>query len=274
MTKNKNLILLLGLFIFVAAGLMLTSSQTPLPVSAQIVYATPTPNMDGKIIFVVPAGYNCTQVMLLTNVNIAEIIKLNNLDENCTIQEGQELLIGQISEPDLTQTAQPTPTQDPAQLTPTATPHPGAARICVVLFNDMDGNGMRTDFESYLYGGMVSVNDRVGKVSLTGTTVAGDPMTQAVTPLCFNEVPEDTYSVSIAIPDDFNPTTVTNYTITVKAGEIATIDFGAQERIAVNPFTGEQSSGGKRSPVLAILGGLILLAGLGLGFYMWRQRKI
>ena len=121
MTKNKNLILLLGLFIFVAAGLMLTSSQTPLPVSAQIVYATPTPNMDGKIIFVVPAGYNCTQVMLLTNVNIAEIIKLNNLDEGN--YSGRRNFLGQISV-QILPVMQPTPTQDPAHLTPLP-PHPG-----------------------------------------------------------------------------------------------------------------------------------------------------
>jgi len=155
-------------------------------------------------------------------------------------------------------------------ITPSPTPSPGTATICVVLFHDKDGNGMRTEGEDYLYGGEVSVSNPDGSVSLTGTTVAGNP--DEVQPRCFPELPQDSYNVSVAIPDGFNATTITNYALEVKAGEDATIDFGAQESAPSAGVIAPDSA--RRSPVLGIIGGLVLLAGLGLAFYMWRTRKI
>ena len=129
---------------------------------------------------------------------------------------------------------------------------------------------MRTEGEDYLYGGEVSVSNRGGSVSLTGTTVAGIP--DEIAPRCFPDLPQDTYNVTVAIPDGFNATTTTNYALEVKAGEDATIDFGAQESA---PSAGVvEPDSARRSPLLAIVGGVVLLAGLGLAFYLWRTRKI
>lgn len=258
-----TLVLLLALVGYVA-------SQPIRWVNAQATIPTPTANAEGKVIYVVQPGDFCATIAEKTGVDLAIIKSLNNLDEACSIYEKQELVLAQLDKP--TPTPLPAPTMVPVEVTPTATPGTGIARICVVLFNDMDGNGRRTDFEAYLYGGVAGVNDQIGQVSRTGNTVAGDPA-QGVTPLCFEDLPEGNYNVTMAIPEGFNPTTMMNFPLTVHAGETATIDFGAQESISM-PATAQQEAASGRSPVLGIIGGLILLAGLGLGFYMWRQRKI
>ncbi len=265
--KSKTLPVLL--LMLIALGLSL--SMWRLPASAQgTPYQTPTPNANGDIIFKVRPGDSCTSIFLLTNVSIETIKSLNGLDDACVLYEGQDIILGRVEPVVLTQTAMPTATIPPELITPSPTPSPGTATICVVLFHDKDGNGMRTIGEDYLYGGEVSVSNRDGSVSFTGTTVAGNP--DEVEPRCFADLPQDSYNVTVAIPDGFNATTATNYGLEVKAGEDATIDFGAQESA---PSAGVvEPDSARRSPVLAIVGGVVLLAGLGLGFYLWRTRKI
>ncbi len=266
-TMPKTLPVFLLLLIILGVSL----SVWRLPASAQgTPYQTPTPNANGDILFKVRPGDGCISISLLTNVPIETIKSLNGLDDACKLFEGQEIIIGKVEPVVLTQTAMPTPTIPPELITPSPTPSPGTATICVVLFHDVDGNGLRTEGEDYLYGGEVSVSNRSGSVSLTGTTVAGNP--EVVTPRCFADLPQDSYNVTVAIPDGFNPTTTTNYALEVKAGEDATIDFGAQESAPSAGVVKPDSA--RRSPVLAIVGGIILLAGLGLGFYMWRTHKI
>ena len=267
--KTKTKTLPLFLLILIVLGLSLSALR--LPASAQgTPYQTPTPNANGDIIFKVRPEDSCTSISLLTNVPIDTIKSLNSLDDTCSLMEGQDIVIGRVEPVVLTQTAMPTPTIPPQLITPTVTPSPGTATICVVLFHDMDGNGMRTEGEDYLYGGEVSVSNRSGSVSLTGTTVAGIP--DEIDPRCFPDLPQDTYNVTVAIPDGFNATTTTNYALEVKAGEDATIDFGAQESA---PSAGVvEPDSARRSPLLAIVGGVVLLAGLGLALYLWRTRKI
>lgn len=267
--KTKTKTLPLFLLILIVLGLSLSALR--LPASAQgTPYQTPTPNANGDIFFKVRPGDSCTSISLLTNVPIDTIKSLNGLDDTCSLMEGQDIVIGKVEPVVLTQTAMPTPTIPPQLITPTVTPSPGTATICVVLFHDMDGNGMRTEGEDYLYGGEVSVSNRSGSVSLTGTTVAGIP--DEIDPRCFPDLPQDTYNVTVAIPDGFNATTTTNYALEVKAGEDATIDFGAQESA---PSAGVvEPDSARRSPLLAIVGGVVLLAGLGLALYLWRTRKI
>ncbi len=266
-TKSKTL----PLFLLLLIVLGLSLSTWRLPASAQgTPYQTPTPNANGDIIFKVRPGDGCISISLLTNVPIENIKSLNGLDDACVLYEGQDLILGRVEPVVLTQTAMPTATIPPELITPSPTPSPGTATICVVLFHDKDGNGTRTIGEDYLYGGEVSVSNRDGSVSLTGTTVAGNP--DEVQPRCFPDLPQDSYNVSVAIPDGFNATTITNYALEVKAGEDATIDFGAQESAPSAGVVVPDSA--RRSPVLGIIGGVVLLAGLGLAFYMWRTRKI
>lgn len=244
----------------VLAGISPAGAQTE-------TYQTPTPNAQGRIIYDVQEGDTCTAISFKTGISITDIISLNGLTADCSINPGNQLLLGSV-DPSLF-TATPPPTATRVVGTPTATPLPGFATICVVLFHDMDGNGMRTEGESYLYGGEVSVNNRLGTVSLTGTTVAGNP--DELDPRCFEDIPQGSYNVSVAIPDGFNATTVTNYALEVKAGEEATIDFGAQESRPASEVIAADNA--RRIPWVGIIGLILLLAGVGLGYYMIRTHK-
>ncbi len=259
---------MLSLTILILLGFMLLPQINPYSANAQATYQTPTPGADGRIIYTVQEGDSCTRIFLLTGVEISQIISLNNLDEACTIYPGDKLVLGIVEPPSATETTAPTQAMD---ITPSPTPSAGFGDICIVLFNDVDGNGMRIETEPYLEGGVVSINNRSGTVSLTGNTVGGDPETQDIEPLCFKEVLEGEYNISMAIPDGYNETTTTNYALTVKAGDNITIDFGAQTSSNLSPA--QEKAGGGRNLLLGIAGGLILLGGIGLGVYMLRSRK-
>ena len=116
--------------------------------------------------------------------------------------------------------------------------------------------------------GAISVNNRSGSVSETAKTVAGSD------PYCFTNIPEGDYNISVAIPEGYNPTTLTNYALTLKAGDETFIDFGGQadsETVAAAPEPGSGNSG--TSPVLGILGVVIILAGVGLAIFAGRLMK-
>ena len=74
------------------------------------------------------------------------------------------------------------------------------------------------------------------------------------------------YTISVAVPEGYNPTTVLNYTLDLEPGTETYLDFGAQVSSAVEAE--ETAAGGSnRSLLLGIAGGLLLLGGIGLAVY-------
>ncbi len=222
---------------------------------AQIVYQTPTANADGLIQYTVKAGDTCISISLLNQIDLNELRLLNNLDENCSLNAGQKLLLATVSPQSSSAAVTPSPTA-PLQ---SPTPFEGNAMVCVALFNDVNGNAMADTDETALPGGVISLTDRTGQVSLTGNT--SDSLAE---PTCFKDIKEGDYNISVAVPEGYNATTQLNQALTLAAGDTTTIDFGAQlsSQAAPTPV-----SEGGRSPILAILGGLVILAGLGIGIY-------
>ncbi len=245
------------------AGLMLVLARPaaahPL---AQVVYQTPTAGPDGRILYIVKGGDTCLSISLLTGATLDQIRKLNNLKADCVIIPGQQLLIGLAGPAETSPTPGPSPT--PTPLLPTPTAFNGTGEICVVLFNDANGDATRQDTEPILADGAISITDRSGKFSKTAQTAAGTD------PVCFKDVPEGDYNISVAVPNGYNPTTVMNYALTVKAGDQAILDFGAQVSSKAPDLPPAE---GGRSPILGILGALLLLLGIGLGIYVWRANK-
>src|SRR5690606_2576336 len=122
--KTRSKTLPVFLLLLIVLGLSLSTLR--LPASAQgTPYQTPTPNVNGDIIFKVRPGDGCISISLLTNVPIETIKSLNGLDDACTLLEGQDLVIGRVEPVVLTQTAFPTPTIPPQLITPSLTPSPG-----------------------------------------------------------------------------------------------------------------------------------------------------
>jgi len=121
---------------------------------------------------------------------------------------------------------------------------------------------MAEETELPIAGGAVSVRDRLSVVNLTGTTDdSGEP-------ICFEDIPEGDYDLSVAIPEGYNPTTVLNYTLNLLPGDVSIVDFGAQPSSRALPIFGEE----KPSVFMAIMGVIFIGAGVGLWFYLRKVR--
>lgn len=262
---KSRLWILLALALLLAAFLRLAASVSASPAAQLQQYATPTAGPDGRILYTVQAGDTCTSIALKSNMTVEQLRALNaNLNPACDLIAGQVLLLGLAGPAGATPTAGPSPT--PTVPVPTPTAFPGTAEVCVVLFNDVNGDGLyQPDTEGVIAG---------GAASLTGTNYARtlqtvlNPDPAAYPGVCFTDVPQGDYTVSMAIPDGYNATMDVTTSLAVMAGSRVYIDFGAQARNVTVVVTG---SG--RSPVIGMIGALLLLAGLGLAWYAWRMSR-
>jgi hypothetical protein len=245
--------------------LVLTGSAIAAP-PAQVYYYTPTPRPDGRIIYIVKAGDSCIRVALLNNISEQKLRELNGITgSDCPLLEGEELLIGMLREE--TPTPGPSPTATP--LLPTPTEFRGFGKVCVVLFDDLNGNARLDEGELWLPGGAINITDRRGRVNLNGETVA---INEDELPTCFENLEEGDYNVSVAMPGGYNATTSMNTPLKLMAGDTSTLDFGAQVSNQTLPEENIPAEG-ERSPLLGIIGGLLVLAGLGIGIYFRFLKK-
>ena len=233
----------------------------------ELQFATATPGPDGRILYTVVAGDSCLQIAFLHGITVPQLRQFNTrLDENCTLTVGQQLVVGVVSSN--------LPTAPVATLlspTVTATPVSGTTEVCVLLFNDANGDALRQESELGIEGGAVSLTNLNGSYSQQqNTSAAIDPDTLEPVRACFLDVPSGEYNVSMGIPDSYNPTMVLSYTLTVKAGDRASVDFGAQSKTltAAEPADAPANN---RSSLLGIFGFLFLLVGAGLGYYAYRS---
>ena len=237
--------------------------------------ASPTPDADGRITYTVQENDTCLSIALrFLNGDVNKIIELNALDADCVIIPDQKLLLGIVDIPTATQGPPPSATSN----VPSVTPTPGSGEICVMLFNDINGNGRKDPEEFPMQGGAISITNREGLTSLTGVTVIdADPGTSdEFEPLCFKDLPEGDYNISLGPPEGYNATTIMNYPLSLIAGDTSIIDFGAQTSSAgalVAQQTGPTVQNTRRSPLLGILGGILMIVGIGIGVYLWIQRR-
>jgi len=245
-------IVLLVMIVFIT-----TSASYSLP---QAYYYTPTAGADGRILYTVKEGdTSCIAIALKNGITEEELRNLNNLQgDACSyLQIGQQLLIGVVQEATATAEALQT------TLEPTPTPIKGNGTICIYLFNDENGNAVVDESELPLAGGAVSVRDRLSIVNLTGTTNdSGDP-------ICFEDIPEGEYDLSVAIPEGYNPTTVLNYTLTLSSGDVSIVDFGAQPSSSFLPSFSEKEP----SLFMGLMGLFFIAAGVGLWIYVRRLSR-
>ncbi len=259
-----RLILTVSLFAvwLIAASIMArTSSAVQAAPAAQAPIFTPTPLPDGRIIYIVKANDTLLSISLLTGVPVDTIKGLNNLTSD-TIFEGQELLLGLAGPPEVTITPGPTPTETP--ILPTPTLKPGIGDICVLLFNDVNGDSIRQEEEGSIPGGAISISNRAGSISESVTTGIG------LEPTCFENLPEGDYTVSAASPEGYNATTNNSHQIELKAGTELYLNFGAQANSETQAEDQVLPEPGNRSPLLGIIGGLFLLAGVGVAILAGR----
>jgi hypothetical protein len=268
---NRRFFLILSLVAVTVAFFGLTRSAQASPRPQLVQYATPTPGPDGRIIYIVQAGDNCISISLKTGVSM-ELLLGQNPTLNCDLVTiGQQLLLGIGGPASYTPTPGPSPT--PTIAPPTPTPFAGTTEVCILLYDDFNGNALHETTELGLAGGEVSVTDINGAYSKTQSTVNTiDPTTLESVRTCFIDVPAGTFNISMAAPEGYNTTTGISYRLEVKAGDRAFVDFGAQSK-SVQAVAPEEPGQTSNSPLMGILGAVLLLGGLGMGWYALRLRK-
>ena len=246
-------------------GIALPLSQASAAPDLQFVTSTPGP--DGRIIYTVVAGDSCSGVALRHGITVDQLRLYNTrLDPDCTLTIGQPLVVGLVSQAPTAGSIATLPSP-----TITATPVSGTTEVCVLLFNDANGDALRQETELGIEGGAVSLTNLNGSYSQQqNTSAAVDPDTQEPVRACFVDVPSGEYNVSMAVPDTYNATMLLSYTLTVKAGDRASIDFGAQSK-TLTASEPANTPANNRSSLLGIFGFLLLLGGAGLGYYAYRS---
>lgn len=266
--KKPSVLTALSLTFFLLASVVLTARAA----GQYQTVVTPTPGPDGRILWIVDEGQNCTQIATLAGITLAQLRSLNpGLDESCSLTAGQKLVIGNGGPGGSTPTTAAIATATPPAATPTLIP--GTIDVCVLLYNDQNGDALHQETEPGINGGAISISGSSGQYSQTAKT------TDSTDPNCFEKVPVGVYTISVAAPTGYNPTTLLTYTLEVKQGDVKVneaevgsqvyVDFGAQESSQA-PIQ-ETSSGGDDNLLIGVVGGGLLLAGLGLAFYAWRM---
>lgn len=265
--KKLSVLTIISLtFVLLASGVLTTQ------VAAQSV-STPTPGPDGRILWIVDEGQNCTQIATMAGITLAQLRTLNpSLDQSCALTAGQVLVIGNGGPGGSTPTTGPIATATPSAAT--ATPFPGTADVCVLLYDDLNGDALHQETEPGIAGGAISISGSSAQYSQTA------PTSDLIDPICFEKVPVGVYTISVAAPTGYNPTTMLTYTLEVKQGDVQVdeaevgsqvyVDFGAQKSSQA-PIQETSSGGGDDNLIVGIVGGGLLLAGLGLAFYAWRM---
>lgn len=273
--KTRSLGILLVILLIASLALRQPVQAAP---SAQLtVFPTPTPGPDGRIIYIVQPNDTLWRISAITGVSIDELRALNNLGADTPIHEGDKLLIGLAGPAEMTATPGPSPTATSSL--PSPTPAPGWGSVCVLLYEDLNGDSLRQETEPSLPGGAISIGNRLGSVSLTSETPSGgisdkiNPTPQDLGYTCFDKLAEGEYNVTVGIPAGYNPTTVLNRTVVLQAGFTTLMAFGAQANTETAAETAIIPQTPRKSPILGIAGGLLLLVGVGLGIYAFLLRR-
>ncbi len=261
--KMKSIRIYFVLSVTITFTVLLIFPVNATPLAQLTPFPTPTPGPDGKIIYTVQPGDTLLRISLIAGISVDELRGLNNLTGD-SINAGDKILLGLGGPSQVTPTLGPSPTATP--VVPTPTPKPGAGNLCILLYEDQNGNAIREETEVSIPGGAISINDRLGKVSKTTPTVEGTD------PTCFQNLPEGEYSISVAIPDGYNPTTSSSYVVKLGAGDETYLDFGAQKNTA-KLAEAPTPTGSGPSPLLGIVGGLFLLAGIGMAVFGTRLMR-
>ena len=261
--------LIAGLLLILLGFGTVEAGQAPYVRLQPTPFPTPTPGPDGRIIYRVQEGDSLWRIAAIAGISLEELMAMNGIQPGDFISPGMELELG-IGGPALPTAVQPGREPSPAPATPSPTPLVGTAEICVLLFQDLNGNGRREEAELALEGGQVSV------VNVEGI-VAGEYTTEALLEqedlvgFCFADLESGDYNVSAAVPPGYNATTSLNAPVSILPGDIKYLQFGAQPSSALLSAEGPESGG--RSTLLGLIGLLLLAAAGGLGFYASRMAK-
>ncbi len=235
-------------------------SPTPLP--------TPTPRPDGSIVHVVQSGETLSSIALRYDVAVDKLQELNagSIGGNNLIRVGQELVVSVPSEsPTATPLPQP-PTATPqseGETGPSPTPETRGASVCVLAFNDRNGDTVRDpDTESLL----PNVEFTLANASGVVAEYTSDGVNE---PYCFTGLEPDSYRVIQQAPAGYEPTGLPEQNVALAAGTSFDLQFGnvrttaaaGSEDVDQEPVdTDTDPAGGEETPATGgdnVLGSLL-----------------
>jgi hypothetical protein len=275
---NKRICLSVGILAFIILISVQSYRTVAAPLAQLTVFPTPTPGPDGKIIYVVQPNDTLWRISAITGVKIEVIRDLNNLGVNDTIMPGDRLLIGYAGPSGEATAPAVFPTQPVFTASPTASQ--GWGVLCVLLYNDINGDAMRQETEPSIPGGEISVSNRLGSVSITAETPSGGNDTTIYKPTpqergytCFDQLQQGEYLISVAAPKGYNRTTELNKTLQLEAGQTTELAFGAQANSELEAQTEIIPDLPHKSPIMGFVGGVLIVAGACLGIYAALLRR-
>lgn len=249
-------------------GLSIPASAAP--AIQQTLEPSPTAGPDGRIIYIVQEGDSPWLISAKFGIEYNDLLALNGWGANEIILPGQLVLLGLGGPVDATLLPAATPL--PTFSGPTPTLGPGTATVCILLYDDANGNALREETEASIGDGAVSLSERTGLFSASNPTESGFDANGLPLYVCYPDLPEGEYNVSVAVPEGYNPTTGMDANFPVTAGDDTTLNFGAQISSAAANANLTPEEGG-RSPLLGVLGIMLLLAGVGLGIFSTRMGR-
>lgn len=259
----KKYFIFTTLSIFVL-GLFLASWNIPVSASPNYQltpFPIPTPGGDGRIWYKVQPGDTLWRISAVTGISLDELRRLNNMAPDDVLVEGGIILLG-VSQLSIPTSTSADPEQEIVQPTETPVIDTGSAIICIVLYEDINGDALRQESEGIIEDGAVSLTEQTGLFSETRNTSIDEEE------YCFEGLPGGKYNITMAIPDGYNPTSTLTLTLELLAGDSSLINFGAQKTYQTqNEDLETANSGAAGSPALGILGVSLLLGGIGLGIY-------
>lgn len=264
---KKHLFPTFALFIVGIYFIGLTFPANAAPIYQQTLEPSPTPGPDGRIIYIVQPGDSPWLISAKFGINYNDLLSLNGWGANEVLQPGQQVLLG-LGGP-VEATLSPAETLPPTVEGPTPTLGPGTANVCILLYDDVNGDAFRQDTEGSIGDGAVSLSERSGLFSESNPTEGGFDEDGLARYVCYDDLPEGEYNVSVAIPEGYNPTTGMDANFLVTAGDNTNLNFGAQLNSAAAAENLPVEEGG-RSPLLGVIGIALLLAGIGLGVFSTR----
>lgn len=241
-----------------------------------------TADANGRIVHTVQADDTLSSIAFAYGVTVDDLRRLNNLPADSELIVLGSQLIVRDGGPTPSPTSEPTSTDDPVAATdvPEAEPtqvaevveEPEASvpgRICVMSYNDENGNALRDNSENRQPGVTFVLDDSqdiVGRYTTDGISE----------PYCFADLMPGVYTVRWE-DAAFTATTSQSWQVNLAAGDIVEREFGVQPAGAPAAVEGGSAALIERLPawVVALAGALaivLLLAALGAAIYFMALR--
>jgi len=172
-------------------------------------------------------------------------------------------------------TATLSPTLAPASATPTAlptntptyTPAPSVGALCVLVYNDSNGNGARDSSETRLAGAQITVKNSNNQVVGSWTT---DGINE---PRCFTNLPPGPYTVTEINPPNYVSTTPDTLATSVYAGLAFGLEFGDKPVAPTNTPTRTPTTAPTSSAVIDAPNGLKATVSAGAITLTWNASR-